>query len=153
MPQANLSVHRTGVSLGGLWVRIIKMQKRAAKGFGSHNIFFKVIRPHFEKNKDRLSKAFLGSSCENWINTEIFISILNYNNNFWVRPESKKKDIAWTTRRGKSETIFVTPEERDKMGLKNKFGHSGKYYLPTSNVDFENYNYVVDCGLEMVCLS
>jgi len=71
------------------------MPARAPRGFGAKNIFFNTIFPHFEENHIRLAKAFLGSACEQWINTEIFIAVLENNKDQWIRPESSKRDLVF----------------------------------------------------------
>lgn len=68
---------------------------RAQHGFAPKPLFWDVLLAHFrdETNSARLERAFLGSSCEQWLNGEFFQAIIAARDTVWVRPEKSKRDL------------------------------------------------------------
>jgi len=97
------------------------MSKRAENVFGSKDIFFGILVPYFEKNKNRLCTVFLGSACEQWINGECFYALVNSNNSFWVRPEKSKANLV----------LFKSPKEEEQnkasLVIETKILYSDEY--------------------------
>lgn len=72
---------------------LMNTPNRARRGFSLKPLLWQVILPHFRKNSKRLSLAFLGSACEQWINGEVFQAIIAARRDWWVRPEKSKRDL------------------------------------------------------------
>jgi hypothetical protein len=68
---------------------------RASHGFGTKSLLWDVLLAHFRKppNSGRLARAFLGSSCEQWVNGEFFQAVTRARKTVWARPEKEKMDL------------------------------------------------------------
>ena len=72
-------------------------------------LFFRVVRSHFwePSNQNRLATAFLGSACEQWVNGELFQSIVGAAPTLWCRPERFKGDLVLFSDEDESEPEVV----------------------------------------------
>lgn len=85
------------------------MAHRAPNGFGHKAIFFGVLLPHFRRseNRERLLETVLGSASEQWINCECFQAIRRARPTCAIRPEWKKRDIAFFREYGDEEPVSI----------------------------------------------
>lgn len=69
--------------------------KRARSGFGSKDLFFSIIKPHFDTpaNARRLATSLLGCASEQWVNAELFQALVASGRDFFVWPENEKHDL------------------------------------------------------------
>lgn len=85
------------------------MPARAPNHFGYKPYLYGILRPHFteEANRNRLLSTVLGSASEQWINCECFQAIRLAIPEIAVRPEWKKRDIAFFASREDEKPISI----------------------------------------------